>query len=67
MIDTEELREWESRIKDTLEKSIRAAQQTPKGTVTHLYCEHLANVADAELSMVQRLIRQSEENERVKK
>lgn len=59
MITTAQLREWQKKIKCTLDKSLACAKTYPAKSKMRQYYVHLAQTADAQLSLIERLIRQS--------
>lgn len=63
MITTQQLREWEIRIKYTQKKArkmIHGDETTPR---QHMYYLHIYSEATSQLSLVRRLIMQSAEQE----
>jgi len=63
MITTKQLCEWEQRIKTAHHFAINGIKKYRSIPALHNYYTHIATCADAQLSIVQRLIRQSKEQE----
>lgn len=61
MITTEELEVWKSKITSTMTKALTSEKQS-RGA-EKAYFRNIAEVANAQLSIVQRLIVQSKEND----
>lgn len=61
MITTEELEVWKSKITGTMTKALISEKQS-RGA-EKAYFRNIAKVADAQLSIVKRLIVQSKEND----
>lgn len=62
MITTKELYEWREKVIKTKEKAEELADKYEQEGIG--YYEHLAKVADAQLSIIERLIEQSRANEK---
>lgn len=62
MITTEELEVWKSNITGTMTQVLTNAKQS-RGA-EKAYFRNIAKVADAQLSLIERLIMQSEENDK---
>lgn len=63
MIATEQLYDWKNDIEATKKTAQMGADSYRKVKPMFTYYLHLVQVADAQLSLVQRLIRQSEQND----
>lgn len=63
MITTQQLYEWRSAIQNTKNRASDLAEKNVGRESTHLYYTHIAETADAQFSLVQRLVRQSEQND----
>ena len=64
MLTTQQLREWEIRIKDTQKKAHKMIHGDDTTQRQHKYYLHLYSEASSQLSLVGRLIMQSEEQEK---
>jgi len=63
MITTQQLYEWRYAIENTQKQAANLADKNVGAESAHLYYTHIADTANAQLSLVQRLIRQSEQND----
>ena len=63
MVTTEQLYDWKYDIEETKKTAQTGVESYRKVKPMLTYYLHLVQVADAQLSLVQRLIRQSEHND----
>lgn len=66
MITTEQLRHWERETKSAYTTALAGIKKYRSVPALHNYYTHIATCADAQLSLVQRLIRQSKVQEAAK-
>ena len=64
MITTKELCEWKKEVENTKQQALQQAKAYIHNEGMRLYYVNLTQVADAQLALVQRMIRQSEANEK---
>jgi len=62
MITTKELNKWEQRARENMLVAMTGIDKYKYVPTMRDYYEHLAQTADAQISILQRLIRQSEAN-----
>lgn len=67
MITTKELCVWEQRARENMLVAMTGIDKYKYVPTMRDYYAHLAQTADAQISILQRLIRQSKEKERVRK
>lgn len=66
MITTEDLRDWEAEIEHTQKRALALAKKHKDNKDMRKFYTHVAQTAEVQLSVVHRLIRQSEAQEETK-